>query len=238
MELSDKQQQFNRAMELYTSQTRYKVLGVAVSIANGSLQACLVYRIWPHSIGAARQLLALLIAYLVTDFVNGLVHMFMDNNDRYESWAGPLIANFHLHHKTPLYKKRNLLLVYFTESGSKIWLVGYLGLILPLTGIAGLNPFVLYVLTYVGILSSLAEVSHYLCHSSTSMLPRLLANCGLLLSKRHHAKHHLEDNCGYAFLNGATDPLLDLIAARMCGGYKQKTDLHYAQYSGADGADR
>lgn len=238
MELPDKQQQFNRAMELYTSRIRYRVLGVAVSSANVFLQACLIYRVWPHSIGAARQFLSLLIAYLVTDFVNGLVHMFMDNNDRYESCAGPLIANFHLHHKTPLYKKHNLLAVYFTESGSKIWLVGYLGAVLLLSVSTALDPLILSILTYVGILSSVAEVSHYLCHTSTSNTARFLANGGLLLSKRHHAKHHLQDNCGYAFLNGVTDPLLDLIAARLCDGYKQKTDLHYAHYNCVDGADR
>jgi hypothetical protein len=178
------------------------------------------------------------VAYLVTDFVNGLVHMYMDNNDRYKSWVGPLIANFHLHHKTPLYKKHNLLAVYFTESGSKIWLVGYLGLVVLLSASTALDPLLLSILTYVGILSSVAEVSHYLCHTSTSSISRFLASCGLLLSKRHHAKHHLQDNCGYAFLNGVTDPLLNLIAARLCDGYKQKTDLHYARYSGADGADR
>jgi len=225
-------------MELYTSHMRYKVLGVAVSLVNVSLQACLLYRLLPHSIGAVRQFLTIIAAYLIADFVNGLVHLFMDNNDRYESWAGPLIANFHLHHKTPLYRKHNLLLVYFTESGSKIWLVVYLGAVLLLSASTSLDPLVLYTLIYVGILSSVAEVSHYLCHTSTSSLASFLANCGLLLSKRHHAKHHLQDNRSYAFLNGATDPLLDLIASKWYGGYKQKTDLHYARYNGADGADR
>jgi len=158
----------------------------------------------------------------------------MDNNDRYESLDGPLIANFHLHHKTPQYKKHNLLMVYFTETGSKVWLVGYLLLISVLQALFVINPAVLYTLVYIGILSSVAEVSHYLCHSSTSPLTAFLAKIGLLLSKRHHAQHHLRDNNGYAFLNGFTDPVLDLIAAACCKGYKQQTDLHYAQYHAAD----
>lgn len=230
MEISTKQGQFNAAMALYSSQTRYKVFGLLVSTTNISLQIYLLYRIWPVSIGPGWHVFSIIAAYLLTDFINGLVHMYMDNNDRYESLDGPLIANFHLHHKSPQYKKHNLLMVYFTETGSKVWLVGYLLLISVLQALFVINPAVLYTLVYIGILSSVAEVSHYLCHSSTSPLTAFLAKIGLLLSKRHHAQHHLRDNNGYAFLNGFTDPLLDLIAAACCKGYKQQTDLHYAQY--------
>ncbi|SJZ71589.1 B domain of TMEM189, localisation domain [Trichlorobacter thiogenes] len=234
MEISTKQEQFNAAMALYSSQSRYRVFGLLVSTTNISLQIYLLYRIWPVSIGPVWQVFSIGAAYLLTDFINGLVHMYMDNNDRYESLDGPLIANFHLHHKTPQYQKHNLLMVYFTETGSKVWLVGYLLLIAVLQALFVINPAVLYTLVYIGILSSVAEVSHYLCHSSTSPTTAFLAKIGLLLSKRHHAQHHLRDNNGYAFLNGFTDPVLDLIAAACCKGYKQQTDLHYAHYHAAD----
>lgn len=238
MELSAKQQQFNAAMALYTSQARYAVFGHLVSMANISLQLYLLYLVWPLSIGPVWQLLALVAAYLLTDFINGLVHMYMDNNDRYQSIDGPLIANFHLHHKTPLYTKRNLLVIYYMETGSKVWLVGYLLLVVALASLFEINSTVLYTLVYIGILSSVAEVSHYLCHSSLSPVALFLARIGLLLSKRHHAPHHLRDNNGYAFLNGFTDPLLNWIAARCCTGYKQHTDLHYANYKTADTESR
>ncbi len=221
-------------MERYNSGSGYKLFGTAVSIANVSLQLYLTYRIWPQSIGADRQFFSIILAYFITDFANGLVHMYMDNNDRYESPVGPLIANFHLHHKIPQYKKHNLLAVYFTETGSKVWLIGYLLSVLVLLSVPGISPVVSYTLLYIGILSSFAEVSHYLCHTSVSPLAGLLGNCGLLLSKRHHARHHLEDNKNYAFLNGLTDPLLNMIAAACCKGYKQNTDLHYAHYVGVD----
>jgi sterol desaturase/sphingolipid hydroxylase (fatty acid hydroxylase superfamily) len=230
LELSAKQQQFNTAMELYTTRSRYKVFGYMVSTINVLLQFYLLYRVWPLQIGAGWQAIALIAAYLLTDFINGLVHMYMDNNDRYESIDGPLIANFHLHHRTPQYRRNNLLAVYFTESGSKVWLVGYLLLVVCIQGMSVIHPVVSYTLVYIGILSSVAEVSHYLCHSSTSATAGLLADCGLLLSKRHHARHHLGDNCSYAFLNGFSDPLLDRIAAVLCRGYKQRSDLHYAGY--------
>ena len=238
MELTVKQQQFNRAMELYTSKAGYKLFGHLISTANIALQLYLLYLVWPLSIGPVWQLLALVAAYLLTDFINGLVHMYMDNNDRYQSIDGPLIANFHLHHKTPMYKKRNLLVVYYLETGSKVWLVGYLLLVVALASLLELNSTVLYTLVYIGILSSVAEVSHYLCHSSLSPVALFLARSGLLLTKRHHAPHHLRDNNGYAFLNGFTDPLLDLIATACCTGYKQHTDLHYAQYTAADTESR
>jgi hypothetical protein len=238
MESTFKQEQFNRAMERYNSGTGYRILGRAVSIIIISLQLYLLLRIWPQSIGVSWQVFALLSAYLLTDFINGLVHMYMDNNDAYDSLFGPLIANFHLHHKVPLYRKNNLLMVYFTESGSKLWLVLYLLGVVAIQNRFEINAPMLHVLVYVGILSSIAEVSHYLCHTSRSALARFLASSGLLLSKRHQAGHHLHDNKNYAFLNGCSDPLLNLIAAACCKGYKNNTDLHYATYAGMDGEER
>lgn len=229
-ELVEKQRQFNAAMALYTSRAGYQIFGTVVSVANVSLQIWLLGRVWAFSIGTGSQLVAILLSWLLADFINGLVHMYMDCNDAYDSLAGPLIANFHLHHKTPRYKKNRLAVVYFTESGSKIWLVPFLGATAMLTAVDGFSPLLLHILVYTGILSSVAEVSHYLCHTSCSPVAMAIGNCGIFLSKRHHAIHHMQDNIGYAFLNGLTDPLINLIAARFSPGYKQNTDLHYAGY--------
>lgn len=233
VDLSEKQQQFNAAMDLYNNRPLYKRIGLLVSLANVSLQGWLLWSLLPLSIGVAGQLFALIAAYILADFINGLVHMYMDNNDRYTSIDGPFIANFHLHHMVPQYAKRPLPVVYFMESGSKVWLVPFLLLVVAY-GFMVNHSLSYYVLVYTGILSSVAEVSHYLCHASTAVVPRLLANCGLLLSKRRHAHHHLQDNCNYTFLNGFTDPLVNLIARRCCGGYKQRSDLHFARYAGLD----
>ena len=237
MDLPQKQKQFNEAMERFNSLNIYGSFSRLVSLTNIFLQIYLLYRLWPHSIGIPWQAFAFLTAYVLTDFINGLVHMFMDANDRYDSIAGPLIANFHMHHKVPRYKRNNLLVVYFNETASKVWLIGYLLAVL-LWLEAGLNPVVLYILVYTGILSSVAEVSHYLCHSSPAKTAIFLGNMGILLSKRHHAKHHTEDNISYAFLNGWTDPLLNPIAVRFSKGYKQTTDLHYQQYVPASDQER
>ena len=227
-----KQRQFNAAMELYETRTRYRLTGKMVSLANVSLQAFLLFLAFRNTLGPLRQVASIIAAYLVADFINGLVHMYLDNNDNYTSPAGPFIAAFHLHHRTPVYKNNNLLLVYFNETGSKIWLVGYNLAAAAVITVLDPHPAVSSILAYTGVLSSIAEVSHYLCHVKGPYRSRYLAGLGLLLSRRHHGRHHIQDNVSYAFLNGLTDPLLDRIAARLYSGYKNTTDRHYALYTG------
>lgn len=227
-DVAEKQRQFNAALRLYTTQRRYRWFGTCVSLANISLQVWLLWCLLPYSIGVGGQIAALVGAWLLADFINGLVHMYMDDNDRYDSIAGPLIANFHLHHKIPVYKPRSLPVVYFVESGSKLWLVPCLTALALLIRADGISPLPATLLVYTGVFSSVAEVSHYLCHTSVSPLAMFFGNCGILLSKRRHAIHHTRDNLSYAFLSGVTDPLVNIIAARFSRGYKQHTDLHYA----------
>lgn len=236
--IEEKQRRFNAAMELYENAPVYQRITKAVSAANVSLQAYALYLVLPLSIGWQMQVLSLVIAYVLTDFLSGLVHMYMDNNESYDSPAGPLIAAFHLHHRTPVYKKNPLPVVYFNESGSKNWLVGYLLLTVFLIANGAVSPMAAYILVYVGILSSVAELSHYCCHTVDGRVTSLLRNAGLFLSKKCHARHHLENNRQYAFLNGMTDPLLDIIARRFFSGYKTTTDLHYAVYTGAGTTNR
>jgi hypothetical protein len=230
--LESKQTQFNAAMARYDNRRTYGLFGNAVSVVNISLQAYLLYKVLPLSIGPWRQALVLLAAWILTDFINGLVHMIMDNSDRYESAAGPLVAAFHLHHKTPVYRKNPLPIVYFNETGSKVWLVFYLSGAALLLNLAAVPPALAYLMVYFGILSSVAEVSHYLCHRPEKSVLTPLSRVGILMSKSHHARHHTHDNTRYAFLNGMTDPLLNVIAGQWFGGYKKTTDLHYAAYSG------
>lgn len=228
--LSLKQQQFNMAMELYTSKRVYSVFGNIVSTTIISLQLYLLWISLSHPIGIVWQIVALIISYIFADFINGVVHLAMDQYDDYVSIAGPLVANFHLHHQTPRYKKNILPIVYFNESGSKIWLVGFLLMIMAFSPM--MNNIVLHILVYIGILSSVAEVSHYLCHTSNSPIVVFLSRIGILLSKQHHFKHHINDNMNYAFLNGVSDPLINVLANKYYKtGYKNNTDLHYIYYT-------
>ncbi len=233
-----RQQQFNAAMDAYEKKKTYVRTGLAVSVINVSLQAGLLVVALQPSIGVRGQIIALAAAFVLADFLNGFVHLLLDNSDHYTSFWGPFIAAFHLHHRTPLYKRRNILLVYFQEAGSKIWLSFYFAGVAVAAGMLNINPVVLHALVYFGIFSCLAEVSHYCCHVSSSPVPKLLARLGIFMTKRHHGRHHLEDNNRYAFLNGMSDPLLNWIAIRFFKGYKTTTDLHYANYSGAGTSNR
>lgn len=233
-----KQNQFNAAMELYSSRRIYGLVGLLVSVANVSLQFYLLVALAHWEMGWIAKLAAFSAAYVLADFINGLIHMAMDNSDSYDSVAGPLIAAFHLHHKTPMYKVRPLPVVYFNESGAKIWLVPYLITVALALKFLHPNPVISHIMVYFGILSSVAEVSHYLCHTSMAKPVLLLGKMRLMLPKRHHGRHHGDDNVNYAFLNGCTDPLLNVIARRFFAGYKKNTDLHYARYEGAGTANR
>ena len=235
---AEKQKQFKSAMELYESKNIYKLFGKGISIVNISLQLILAYMILPINIGLWRQIFSFVLAFIFTDFINGLVHMYMDNNDNYDSVTGPLIASFHLHHKTPLYKKNHIFIVYFNESGSKIWLAGFLIIAVLMVGMLRINPVVSYILLYFSILSSVAEVSHYLCHVSNSRVVDIFRKIRILLNKRHHGRHHVEDNVNYAFLNGLSDPIINIIAKKLYPGYKNTTDLHYAYYDGRGTTNR
>ncbi len=232
-----KQRQFNAAMELYNSR-KYSAFGLSVSASNCLLQIVLLSLAFRNSISIFWQIISIAVAYFLADFINGLVHLYMDNNENYDPPAGPLIAAFHLHHKQPLYKKRNIILVYFFETGSKVWLVVFLLASATLAITDLVHPVIIYILVYIGILSSVAEVSHYLCHVQNSKFIQIFRKTGILMNKRHHSMHHTFDNNNYAFLNGMSDPLINMIARIFFKGYKTTTDLHYAKYTGPQTKNR
>lgn len=235
--ISLKQEEFNSAMKKYHKIPFYQNVYKLVSIINITLEIILFVILFSLSIPLILILPILFLAYFLTDFINGLVHLYMDHNEGYNSFFGVFIASFHLHHKTPEYKNNTIFAVYFNESGMKFWLVPYLVSVLILA-IIGVNDIVLALLILVGILSSFAEVSHYLCHNSNSKSVKFLQKMGILLSMKHHKKHHNEDNNGYAFLNGMSDFLIDKIAAIFYSGYKNNSDKHYEYYQGDDTSNR
>lgn len=221
------QMAFLEAIGRYETVPVYKHAGTAVSVAVVSLQAWLVWAAagrWSNPLWEA---VALVAAIVVTDFVNGIVHLVMDHASGYRSAIGPFVANFHLHHRIPVYCRRSLPEVYFRESGSKFWLVAYLAAVAwSLPSLLAASPALAHFFVLVGVLSSWAEVSHYMCHTTHYRFQPWLEKIGLGLSKTHHAHHHAEDNVHYAFLNGWTDPAIDRIAAFLATGYKNGTDLH------------
>ncbi len=237
IDLRRKKQEFSQAMWKYHHIKAYQNTYKLVSFINVTLQIILLYILFTLFIPLPWFIFIFFVSYFITDFINGLVHLYMDNNESYKSFVGPFIASFHLHHKTIEYKKNNLFLVYFNESGTKFWLVPYLVCVLILS-FTQINDIFLSILISVGILSSVAEVSHYLCHNSNSKFIKFLQNIGLLLSKKSHTRHHKYDNVQYAFLNGMSDVFIDKIAAQFYQGYKENSDKHYESYIGEDTHNR
>lgn len=185
-----------------------------------------------HYQGGLLFITSLCIAYLATDFFNGLVHMIVDNNTNYTSIAGPFIAAFHIHHLKVKYTPKHPLNIYFTESGHKFWLVIYLALLIYSQKYITLNPNLNVGLVLFGILSSIAEVSHYWCHNppKNNSCILFLQKYRILLSLKHHRAHHIGDNINYAFLNGVSDPVLNIIARHFYKGYKNHSDQHVKRY--------
>jgi hypothetical protein len=98
--LQAKMAEFDAAYRLYVSRPLYpRLLG---------LNATLIVALQAASLGLMTQLavppwgwvLVFALAYLLTDLLNGLIHLYMDNNDNYRSVIGPFVAAFHVHHKT------------------------------------------------------------------------------------------------------------------------------------------
>jgi hypothetical protein len=232
-----KQLQFVAAMQRYEAHSSYQFINKLVSWINVSLQMILMILAIRLSVGLGWQIFAIFTAYVLADFVNGLVHLYMDHNDDYSSMVGPFVASFHLHHDIPRYTDKPILQVYFDESGYKLWLVFFSLLLLGLFLWSAVPPLLLCIGAYFAVFSSIAEVSHFLCHNSHSKVVGLLQRFWILLPKKHHMQHHRLDNVNYAFLNGMSDPVINWIAAVFYRGYKSNTDLHTALYQHIRHAD-
>ena len=232
--LDQKVSEFSDAIKKYNTVSAYTSIEMVLAILILTLQIVSVAHViktYDYQSGL-NCLFTLFVAYLMTDFFNGLVHMLVDNNTNYTSRVGPFIAAFHMHHYTVKYTEKNPLKIYFTESGHKFWLGFYLIALVSLQRLVNLNETINLGLVAFGLFSSLAEVSHYWCHNPPkhNALITFLQKYRILLSLRHHRLHHIQDNTHYAFLNGISDPLLNVIARTFFNGYKNRSDEHVAKY--------
>jgi len=232
--MNKKFHQFDRAIEKYQSIPRYMQFEIFLSVAIIFMQGLSLLNLFQtYSMQSVPGFLGtLILAYVVTDFINGLAHMIVDNSSHFTSIFGPFIAAFHLHHYKLRYKEKHPIKIYFYESGHKFWLVIYLLLLIYAQHNLHLSSNLNLGFVTFGILSSIAELSHYWCHQHTknNRVVLGLQKYRLLLSSKHHRLHHVNDNTHYAFLNGISDPLLNLIARTCCKGYKNRSDKYVLAY--------
>ena len=228
----DKQDQYRQAMEKYERHVVYRSIGPIVALVIVSLQVVsIAYLQWTEA--SYSWILLLALAYVCADFINGIVHMIMDNADDYTSVIGPFVAAFHRHHHRPIYRQRNVILVFITENGMKNWLAVYMVILVAFQ--SSMSAPLAFALVAISLWSSVAELSHYLCHNSTHWLVRILQGARIILHPEHHRVHHESDNTHYGFLNGMTDPVINAIARNLHpAGYAETTDKHGESYYSVD----
>lgn len=232
-QLQRKAQEFSLAIKKYESNPYYVYFEHSLALLIVLLQLIgLLYLSGLAFQSVWGILLTLIFSYFLSDFFNGLVHMIVDNNTAYASAMGPFIAAFHLHHFKGRYQVKHPLKIYFVESGHKFWLAIYLVILTWLQAYLRDYPYLILGLVSFAIFSSLAEVSHYWCHhpEKSAKLIKQLQKYRILLSLKHHRIHHIQDNRNYAFLNGMSDPILNIIAKFFYKGYQNYSDKHVAFY--------
>lgn len=232
--MNKKQQDYEVAITKYNTNPWYTRIEFFSSIIIVALQCITAanlffYHVPIHLLAFA---MMLIITYFLTDFINGIVHMVVDNSAHYTSVIGPFVAAFNLHHTRLTYKSKHVIKIYFEESGHKLWLVFYLIILFTMQCSISINFYINVGLVALGIFSSFAELSHFWCHHASQSHPliRVLQQYRLLLCVHHHKIHHRDDNVNYAFLNGWSDPILNVIARYCCAGYKNRSDQYVMRY--------
>lgn len=153
-----------------------------------------------------------ILAYVLTDFVNGIIHMIVDNLTYDKGDIGALITGFHTHHDKDngiiRDKKYKHIHPFISNVGSKHWLaiLLYISLRIKLDERVHLGLFMF------GVFSIFAEYSHYASHTiKDNSLINVLRRLGVMLKPDYHMIHH-DHGEYYAFLNGMTDPLINYIS--------------------------
>ncbi len=113
---------FAQAMMRYETRPIYARISRVVAYAVVGLQWVLLVAAWRSALGVVMHGILVCAAFVLADFVNGMVHLYMDHQRGYRSFVGPFVAAFHLHHDRPNYTEKPIFRVYLDESGSKIWL--------------------------------------------------------------------------------------------------------------------
>ncbi len=225
--MNQKQTECQQAFQRYNTSKIYTIFNQVISIWCIFWQGTLFFLFFQKSENTSFFVCFFLgvCAYIFADFWNGFIHLFMDNWRKYWGFFWPLTANFHRHHIYPQYTPKPLFQVYYTETGSKIWLFVLLFFILILNSL--FSEYLLLFFGFFSLFSSIAEVSHYLAHHPKKWFIHLLQKYHILLSPKAHITHHTKDNTSYAFLNGMTNPILDKIAHKYCKGYKNYADKDF-----------
>ena len=238
--LTEKQQQFNNAMEKYEKMPVYVWVGHTTSFINVGCQVFLGWMVIKQPVGPFLQILTFAASYILADFVNGLVHMYMDYKpckpgtglkDLY-FWEGPrdsaefharqaqvyarisgferIVYDFKKHHPFPDLLGRHSFL--HLMKGPTFLLALPLSLVLNVVFLALQPPAWLLVGTVVFLLgSSMTQALHGALHrDDVGLALCLMRRTGLVMSRRAHQLHHDTLTQDFAVINGWANPLVNL----------------------------
>lgn len=133
--------------------------------------------------------MAILLAWLLADFVTGIVHWAQDKllNESTFKFLNRVKADNELHHERPAAMLRGSWWENIDTSAPFLW---PLGIVLIAAGC----PPVVYLTVFF---ASIANIIHRFAHTpkaQLSMPVRLIQTTGLFISFDHHAKHHYDAN--------------------------------------------
>ena len=147
----------------------------------------------------------LLLVYL-TDFISGLLHIFLDDYTGDNSYIKPHAKGFQNHHADPKEFTQRPIFTVFTEPGHSVILFNLI------------NSYFLnfYFLLFTGLVN-IVQLSHYQAHCiNHKTFSKPIAYCfitlqkyGLILSTESHSKHHQTFDNNFCILTGWANPVLN-----------------------------
>lgn len=145
----------------------------------------------------------IVVGWFVIDLLTGLYHWFVDTRRDGGPFLRGQVQDFQIHHQKP-----TLILTHNIFARCGLATIGSTPALL--FACYGLPWFWLTV--FFG--GALSQQAHYWTHHpKPSRLVVILQDCGLLLSRDGHARHHKDFLGSYCILNGWANPLLDRFIA-------------------------
>jgi hypothetical protein len=178
---------------------------------------------------------AIILGYLIGDFLSGLYHYFMDTFDIF--FLRDYHNNFRAHHDNPLSMEEYP----FIES---------IGEILPIGIVLGIissyffaeYPLLLLTIITANIIMCSAQVAHRLAHRRTHEFDengnkqyhipefvKFLQDKNIILNNKEHRKHHITEVMNYCISNNNTSILLDKLIDILqlpISTYKNSNNIH------------
>lgn len=180
------------------------------------VMGCLLYPLWVIGFVRATPALAwyhhpaaLLLAVLTWDLSSGFIHWTFDELSVDNPVVGHLAKTFQLHHTKP-----QLFLEWSVWENCKYDHLCALVIMIPAL-LLPTGPFALEVILFYTLFGSFSEWFHAFGHGAHrhNRIVRALTAAGVLLSPKHHGRHHAwPHKVNYCVFNGMCDPLLNRFA--------------------------